>query len=400
MSAYDLDRHRHRPRRLRVRHPREPARHEGRRRREAGDARRHLPQRRAASPRRRCCTPPSASRRRGTRFGGMGIEVKPKLDLDADDGLQGRGREGQRRRRRVPACGRTRSTTSTARAALLAAGKVEVTFINGEKQELETKAIVIATGSDVAQLPGIDIDEKTVVSSTGALSLAKVPKRLLVVGAGVIGLELGSVWRRLGAEVHGRRVPRPHPAGHGRRGGAADPEDPREAGHGVQARPQGDGRSPRPAAPEGDDRAGEGRRGGDDRGRRGARRHRPRAVHATGSGSPRPASRVDNRGRVIVDERYETSVPGIYAIGDVIAGPMLAHKAEDEGIAVAEILGGAGRARELRRDPQRRLHVPRGRERRQDRGGAEGARASTTASASSRSRPTAAPRPTRRPTAS
>ena len=72
---------------------------------------------------------------------------------------------------------------------------------DGKTQTLETKNIVIATGSDVARLPGIDIDEKRVVSSTGALDLAKVPQKLLIVGAGIIGLELGSVWRRLGAEV-------------------------------------------------------------------------------------------------------------------------------------------------------------------------------------------------------
>ncbi len=82
-----------------------------------------------------------------------------------------------------------------------AAGKVEVTAGDGSKQLLETKNIVIATGSDVAQLPGVTIDEKIVVSSTGALELAKVPGKMVVVGAGVIGLELGSVWRRLGAEV-------------------------------------------------------------------------------------------------------------------------------------------------------------------------------------------------------
>src|SRR5262249_20422891 len=80
-------------------------------------------------------------------------------------------------------------------------GVVEVTFINGEKQDVDATSIVVATGSAVAKLPGIEIDEEAVVSSTGALSLPKVPKRMLVVGAGVIGLELGSVWRRLGAEV-------------------------------------------------------------------------------------------------------------------------------------------------------------------------------------------------------
>ena len=80
-------------------------------------------------------------------------------------------------------------------------GKVEVKGTDGKTQTLETKNIVIATGSDVARLNGIDIDEKRIVSSTGALELAKVPEKLLVVGAGIIGLELGSVWRRLGAQV-------------------------------------------------------------------------------------------------------------------------------------------------------------------------------------------------------
>ncbi len=84
---------------------------------------------------------------------------------------------------------------------IVAPGKIEVTAEDGAKQVIETKAIVIATGSDVAPLPGVEIDEKQIVSSTGALELEKVPAKLLVVGAGVIGLELGSVWRRLGAEV-------------------------------------------------------------------------------------------------------------------------------------------------------------------------------------------------------
>src|SRR3974390_2396999 len=85
--------------------------------------------------------------------------------------------------------------------SIAAPGKVDVKSVDGKTQTLETRNIVIATGSDVARLPGIDIDEKRVVSSTGALELPAVPKKLLIVGAGIIGLELGSVWRRLGAEV-------------------------------------------------------------------------------------------------------------------------------------------------------------------------------------------------------
>src|ERR671917_1560284 len=86
-------------------------------------------------------------------------------------------------------------------ARIAAPGQVEVTSEDGSNRILETKNIVIATGSDVTRLPGIEIDEKVIVSSTGALELESVPKRLVVIGAGVIGLELGSVWRRLGSEV-------------------------------------------------------------------------------------------------------------------------------------------------------------------------------------------------------
>ena len=136
----------------------------------------------------------------GTHFGAMGIDVKPKLDLAKmlafkDEGVKGNtdGVAFLMRKNKVDHFHGT--------GRIKAPGVVEVTFINGEKQDIDAKSIVIATGSDVAKLPGIDIDEKSVVSSTGALSLPKVPKRLLVIGAGVIGLELGSVWRRLGAEV-------------------------------------------------------------------------------------------------------------------------------------------------------------------------------------------------------
>ena len=137
---------------------------------------------------------------RAAHFGAMGIDVKPKLDLAKmlafkDEGVKGNtdGVAFLMRKNKVDHFHGT--------GRIKAPGVVEVTFINGEKQDIDAKSIVIATGSDVAKLPGIDIDEKAVVSSTGALSLPKVPKRLLVIGAGVIGLELGSVWRRLGAEV-------------------------------------------------------------------------------------------------------------------------------------------------------------------------------------------------------
>src|SRR5512147_2471435 len=136
----------------------------------------------------------------GHGFGAMGIKVKPELDLAAmlafkDQGVKGNvdGVAFLLRKNKIDHFHGT--------GRILEPGKVEVTFINGEKQVVEGKAIVIATGSEVAAIPGIAIDEKTIISSTGALSLPQVPKRLVVIGAGYIGLELGSVWRRLGSEV-------------------------------------------------------------------------------------------------------------------------------------------------------------------------------------------------------
>src|SRR5215203_1928701 len=137
----------------------------------------------------------------GHSFGKMGIGVgTPKLDLAAlmkfkDEGVDGnvKGVEFLLKKNKIDA------VRGTGRIA--APGKVEVKAEDGKTQTLETKNIVIATGSDVARLKGIDIDEKRVVSSDAAIALEKVPERLLVIGAGVIGLELGSVWRRLGSKV-------------------------------------------------------------------------------------------------------------------------------------------------------------------------------------------------------
>src|SRR5262245_62545604 len=137
----------------------------------------------------------------GHTFKKMGIAVgAPKLDLPAmmtfkDEGVDGnvKGVAFLLKKNKVDAfqgVGR-----------IVAPGRIEVTFADGKTETVETQNIVIATGSDVARLKGIDIDEKRIVSSTGALSLAKVPGKLLIIGAGVIGLELGSVWHRLGAEV-------------------------------------------------------------------------------------------------------------------------------------------------------------------------------------------------------
>jgi dihydrolipoamide dehydrogenase len=216
--------------------------------------------------------------------------------------------------------------------------KVIVKAADGKETTVETKAIVIATGSDVARLPGVEIDEKTVVSSTGALSLPAPPEKLIVVGAGVIGLELGSVWRRLGAEVTvvefldrvltgidgevaklmQRTLEKQGLVFHlGHKVTKVE-----KAGAGVKATIE-------PAA------------GGEAKtidadivlvaiGRR---------PFTEGLGLEAMGVKTD-RGQVVVDAHYATNVPGIYAIGDVIRGPMLAHKAEDEGVALAELLAG------------------------------------------------------------
>jgi dihydrolipoamide dehydrogenase len=225
-------------------------------------------------------------------------------------------------------------------ARITAPGKVEVKNVDGKARVLEAKAIVIATGSDVARLNGIDIDEKRIVSSTGALELATVPKKLLIVGAGIIGLELGSVWRRLGAEVTiveflDQILP------------GIDIEVGKQFHRIVQKQGIAVRLSSKVVAVDASGKTlkvkVEPATGG------GAAEMLEadivliaigRAPYTDGLGLETVGVKKDNRGRVVVDSRYRTNVEGVYAIGDVIAGPMLAHKAEDEGIAVAEILAG------------------------------------------------------------
>jgi dihydrolipoamide dehydrogenase len=221
---------------------------------------------------------------------------------------------------------------------IAAPGKVEVTGADGKVTLLETKAIAIATGSDVARLPGVEIDEKIIVSSTGALELAKTPATLLVVGAGVIGLELGSVWARLGAEVTvveylDRILP------------GTDGEVARQfqrllekqglkfhLGHkvaSVSKMASGAKAVIEPSA------------GGEAKTLEAdivlvaiGRRPYTEGLGLEGIGV------ATERGQVVIDNHFQTNVPGIYAIGDVVRGPMLAHKGEDEGVALAEILAG------------------------------------------------------------
>ncbi len=238
---------------------------------------------------------------------------------------------------------KNRVETFTGTGRLKGGGQVEVMGEDGNTQVLDAKAVVIATGSDVTPLPGVAIDEKTVVSSTGALALDEVPKTMVVIGAGVIGLELGSVYRRLGCAVtvieyldrilpgldgetakqFGRILGRQGMVFHlGRKVTAVTPkpEGSNQKGATVTFEPAAGGE---PATVEAEVvLVAVGRR-----------------PNIEGLGCAE-AGVATERGRVVIDDRFATSVPGIYAIGDVVRGPMLAHKAEDEGVAVAEILAG------------------------------------------------------------
>jgi dihydrolipoamide dehydrogenase len=272
-------------------------------------------------------------------FEKMGIKVPaPKLDLSQmmkfkQEGVDGnvKGVDFLFKKNKID--------TYIGKGRITAPGKIEVSTGNGKTETIETKAIVIATGSDVARLPGIEIDEKRIVSSTGALELSKVPERLLVVGAGVIGLELGSVWRRLGAKVEvvefldrilpgmDNEVARSFQRIQEKQGikfrlnSKVAAIDNKGKALKVSIEPAGGGKAETLEADIALVAIG-------------------RVPYTDGLGLAEANVKLDNKRRVIVDGHFRTNVDGIYAIGDVIAGPMLAHKAEDEGIATAEIIAG------------------------------------------------------------
>ncbi|MDR7223908.1 dihydrolipoyl dehydrogenase [Aminobacter aminovorans] len=224
---------------------------------------------------------------------------------------------------------------------VLGAGKVGVTGADGKTQELETKNIVIATGSDVAGIPGVDVafDEKLIISSTGGLSLEKVPGHLVVVGGGVIGLELGSVWARLGAKV--TVVEYLDTILGGMDGDVAKQFQRMLAKQGFEFK-LGSKVTGVAKAKKGATVTFEPVKGGDAETIEAdvvlvATGRRP---YTDGLGLKEAGVEMDERGRVKTDGHLRTNVAGIYAIGDVVVGPMLAHKAEDEGVAVAEIIAG------------------------------------------------------------
>ncbi|MBO6668588.1 dihydrolipoyl dehydrogenase [Parvibaculum sp.] len=270
----------------------------------------------------------------GANFADMGIEVsKPKLNLKQmlafkDEAIDGntKGIEFLFKKNKIE--------WVKGEGQIEGPGKVKV----GDRT-LEAKNIVIATGSDVAKLPGVDIDEKTIVSSTGALELGKVPGKLLVVGGGVIGLELGSVWGRLGAEVTVVEfLDNILPGMDGevvknftrtlkkqgfsfKLGTKVTKVEKQKSGLKVTVEPAKGGDAEELEADIVLVSIG-------------------RAPYTEGLGLDKVGIATDKRGRIEVDASLKTSADGIYAIGDVIAGPMLAHKAMEEGVALAERLAG------------------------------------------------------------
>jgi dihydrolipoamide dehydrogenase len=271
-------------------------------------------------------------------FAAMGIETTSTLDLPKMQAFKREGVKGNvdgvaylLKKNKVD------SFFGTGR--IVKSGQVAVTSPGGETQTLEAKSIVIATGSDVTRLPGIDIDEKRIVSSTGALDLLSVPRKLLVIGAGVIGLELGSVWRRLGAEVVVIEfLPRTLPGMDAeiarsfqrilekqgiafRLSSKVTAVETTTTGVVAKVEPAAGGVAESVEADIVLVSVG-------------------RVPYTEGLGLAEAGIALDAKKRVLVDGHFQTSASGVYAIGDVIAGPMLAHKAEDEGVAIAEIIAG------------------------------------------------------------
>lgn len=217
--------------------------------------------------------------------------------------------------------------------------QVKVTDSAGKTSILTASKILIATGSEVMPFPGIEIDEKHIVSSTGALSLESVPKNMVVIGGGYIGLEMGTVWQRLGSKVTvveflDRILP-------GMDGEVSKNMQRILAKQGIEFKLKTKVLSAKStktgvslSVESLDSKKTEtietdvvlvsiGRR-----------------PNTNGLGLEKIGVRIDNRGRIDVNSRFETNVPGVYAIGDVIAGPMLAHKASDEGVVCVEMMAG------------------------------------------------------------
>ena len=271
-------------------------------------------------------------------FNQQGIEISD-IKLNIDKMMSNKSKSVQTLTKGVEFLFKKNKVTYLKGKGVLFSKNDVVIYNNNKKENYKAKNIVIATGSDVASLPGVTIDEKNIISSSGALSLNKVPKKLLVIGGGYIGLEMGSVWSRLGAEVTVIEYL-----------DCITPGMDREISHEFQKilNKQGikfklnskvssvknknnsvlvtftDNKTSKSETIEADK----------------VLVSVGRKPYTEGLNLSKIGIKKDEKGRIKVNEKLQTSVNNIYAIGDVIKGPMLAHKAEDEGIAVAEILAG------------------------------------------------------------
>ena len=271
-------------------------------------------------------------------FNNQGIEIEG-LKLNIDKMMSNKNKSVQVLTKGVEFLFKKNKVTYIKGKGVLFSKNDIIVYENNKKSNYKSKNIVIATGSSVASLPGINIDEKNVISSTGALSLKSVPKKLAVIGGGYIGLEMGSVWSRLGSDVTvieyldhitpgmdkeisnefkkilikqgikfkmGSRVNKVESSGSSVSINYTDLKSSKDETLEFDKVLVSVGRKP----------------------------------YTEGLNLSKIGIKKDNKGRIEVNSKLQTSIKNIYAIGDVIKGPMLAHKAEEEGIAVAEILAG------------------------------------------------------------
>ena len=272
-----------------------------------------------------------------TGFASLGIKVSPELDLDQMH-KQKSDSVGQLTKGIEFLFKKNKADWIKGEGRIAGVGKVAVKGKDGSEQTLETKNIVIATGSEPSRVPGVEVDQTRIVDSTGALAIPAVPKKLIVIGAGIIGLELGSVWRRLGAEVEVVEfLDRIIPGADGeiatafqraltkqgikfRLGVKVTGAQTSEAGVKLTVEPKAGGGAETLEADVVLVAVG-------------------RRPYSEGLGFETVGIKPDPRGFIDTDH-YRTSAPGVWAIGDVTHGPMLAHKAEDEAVACIELIAG------------------------------------------------------------
>jgi dihydrolipoamide dehydrogenase len=276
-----------------------------------------------------------------TDFAKLGIKAKVDLDLPAMMAQKTKV-VGELTKGVEFLLKKAKSEAIVGEGRITAPGKVEVKTADGKVRNLTAKHIIIATGSDVAPLPGVTLDEKQIVSSTGAIALTSVPKKLVVVGAGVIGLELGSVWKRLGADVTVVEFLDRVTPGIDLEVSKAFQRVLTKQGFTFHLSTKVTGVEKKAGALGALKVTVEPAAGGDKQvldadvllvaiGR---------IPYTANLGLAEAGVAMDKRGRVITDNHYRTNVPGIYAIGDCREGPMLAHKAEDEAVACVELIAG------------------------------------------------------------